>query len=81
MNRPVGHVPKVELVKGDANITIPKYIEDNPHVVVSLLYLDFDIYEPTKTALKYFIPRMPKGSIIAFDELNSPHWPGGTIAV
>ena len=81
MNRPVGHVPKVELVKGDANITIPKYIEDNPHVVVSLLYLDFDVYEPTKTALKYFIPRMPKGSIIAFDELNSPHWPGETIAV
>ena len=81
MNRPVGHVPKVELVRGDANITIPKYIEDNPHVVVSLLYLDFDVYEPTKTALKYFIPRMPKGSIIAFDELNSPHWPGETIAV
>lgn len=48
---------------------------------MSLLYLDFDVCEPTKTALKYFIPRMPKGSIIAFDELNSPHWPGETIAV
>ena len=25
LNRPVGHVPKIELVKGDANITIPEY--------------------------------------------------------
>jgi hypothetical protein len=36
---------------------------------VSLLYLDFDIYEPTAVALEHFLPRMPKGSIVAFDEL------------
>jgi hypothetical protein len=37
---------------------------------VSLLYLDLDIYEPTKTALHYLLPKMMKGSIVAFDELN-----------
>ena len=69
------------MVKGDANITIPQYIENNKHTLVSLLYLDFDIYEPTKTALDHFLPRMGKGSIIAFDEINNEDWPGETMAL
>jgi len=80
-NRPIGHIPKVELVSGDATKTIPQYIENNPHLVVSLLYLDFDIYEPTLVALKEFVCRMPKGAVIAFDELCHPEWPGETLAV
>ena len=80
-NRPIGHIPKVELVRGDAMKTIPQYIEDNPHLVVSLLYLDFDIYEATQIALKEFLCRMPKGAVIAFDELCHPEWPGETLAV
>lgn len=81
MNRFVGHIPKVELVRGDAVQTIPQYIENNPQLIVSLLYLDFDVYAPTKVALEYFVPRMPKGAIIAFDELNLKDWPGETVAV
>jgi len=80
-NRPLGHIPKVELVVGDAGETIPKYIEDHPHLLVSLLYLDFDLYEPTKAALEHFYPRVVKGGIIAFDELNCPEFPGETIAL
>lgn len=80
-NRFLSQFNKVELVKGDANVTIPKYIEDNQHLVISLLFLDFDVYEPTKTALKYFLKRMPKGSIIAFDEINNEYWKGETIAM
>jgi len=48
---------------------------------VSLLYLDFDIYEPTVAALKHFVPRMPKGAVIAFDELNLKDWKGESVAV
>jgi hypothetical protein len=81
MNRFIGHVPKVELVRGDSVKTIPQYLQQNPHLIVSLLYLDFDIYEPTRAALKHFLPRMPKGAIIAFDELNLKDWPGESIAV
>jgi hypothetical protein len=81
MNRFVGHVPKVELVRGDASKTIPQYVKENPQLIVSLLYLDFDIYEPTMVALKHFLPRMPKGAIIAFDELNLKDWRGESIAV
>jgi Macrocin-O-methyltransferase (TylF) len=79
-NRFVGHVPKVELVRGDATKTIPKYVKKNPQLLVSLLYLDFDVYEPTKIALQQLLPRMPKGAVIAFDELNLRDWPGETVA-
>ena len=72
---------KVELVKGDATETIPAYLEQNRHLLVALLFLDFDLYEPTRAALEGFLPRMPKGAVLAFDELNSPDWPGETAAL
>ena len=80
-NRFIQHIPKVLLVKGDACQTIPTYIEEHPHTIVSLLHLDFDLYEPTKVALEYFLPRMPQGAVIIFDELNNQVWPGETVAV
>lgn len=80
-NRFLNHMPKVELVKGNAVKTIPKYIKNNPHTLVSLLYLDFDIYEPTKVAIENFVPRMPKGGVIVFDEINSKPFTGETVAV
>jgi hypothetical protein len=80
MYRPLSHIWKVKLVKGDAKDTIPQFIRDNPHIVVSLLYLDFDIFEPTSIALDYFFDRIPRGGVIAFDQLNSESFPGETVA-
>ncbi|OGH61763.1 MAG: dTDP-6-deoxy-L-hexose 3-O-methyltransferase [Candidatus Lindowbacteria bacterium RIFCSPLOWO2_12_FULL_62_27] len=80
-NRFLNDIPKIDLVKGDANETIPRYVDENKHLLVALLYLDFDIYQPTVTALKTFLPRMPKGAVIAFDEVDNPHWPGETAAL
>lgn len=77
----LGHVPKVKLIKGDACKTIPQFVKDTPHLLVSLLFMDFDLYEPTRTALEHFLPRMPKGAIVAFDELDNPLWPGETVAM
>ena len=74
------HLPKTEIIKGDAIKTIPKFIKDNPHTFISLLHLDFDIYQPTKVALRTFIKRMSKGAIIAFDELGCHEGPGVTLA-
>ena len=81
MNRFLNHFPKVELVKGDFTKTSQKYLKDNPHLVVSCLYLDFDIYNPTKIALEKFLPLIPKGGVIVFDELNEETFPGETTAV
>jgi hypothetical protein len=80
-NRPLGHIPKVKLVQGNACETIPLYIEQNPHTLISLLYLDFDLFEPTQAALMHLLPRVVKGGIVAFDELNSEDFPGETMAL
>ncbi len=80
-DRPLGHIPKVELVKGDMAETVPAFLERRPHTLVSLLHLDVDLYEPTRIALESFVPRMPKGAVIVFDELNSELWPGESIAL
>ncbi len=80
-NRFLSHIEKVKLIKGDFLKTGPYFIEKNKHSLVALLYLDFDLYQPTKEALKIFLPRMPKGAILAFDEVNNPDWPGETLAL
>ncbi len=80
MNRPLPHIPKVEIIKGDIIETAPQYILQNRHIVVSLLYLDLDLYAPTKVALQTFLPRMPKGALVCFDELNAKMFPGETLA-
>ncbi|MNZ64057.1 hypothetical protein D3C78_822190 [compost metagenome] len=80
-NRFIGHIQKVELVKGDVVQTVPAYLEREPQTVVSLLHLDLDLYEPTMVCLENFLPRMPKGAVIVFDELNNRTWPGETRAV
>lgn len=72
---------KLKLIKGDALKTIPKFLAENKHFLCSMLYIDFDIYEPTKLAIENFLPRMPKGALLVFDEIHNPHWPGETQAL
>jgi hypothetical protein len=81
MNRFLPQFQKVSLIKGNFMETGSQFLKENPHVLIALLFLDFDIYEPTRMALKLFLPRMPKGSIIAFDEINNEMWPGETVAL
>ena len=80
-NRYLNHFPKIKLYKGDFEKTAKQFLEDYPHTIISCLYLDFDIYQPTKTALELFYERVPKGGIIVFDELNEEAFPGETQAV
>jgi hypothetical protein len=78
---PLAHIKKFELVAGDASKTVPKYLKDNPETIVALAYFDFDVYEPTKVCLEAIRPRLVKGSVVCFDELNDPDSPGETIAL
>lgn len=80
-DRFLGHVEKVRLIKGDVVETVPRFVKENPHVVVSLLFMDVDLYEPTKTVLTQLVPRMPKGAVLVFDQLDNPIWPGETLAL
>lgn len=78
---PISQMKKFELVKGDVAETLPRWIEANPHAIISMAVFDMDLYKPTKDALELVMPRLTKGSVLVFDELNCPYFPGETSAV
>lgn len=74
------HMQKFELIKGDAPKVFSEYIDKHPETIVSFAYFDMDIYEPTFKCLQLLRKHLTKGSIVGFDELNFPRFPGETIA-
>ncbi|MFF7788115.1 TylF/MycF/NovP-related O-methyltransferase [Streptomyces sp. NPDC007991] len=78
---PLGHVQRTFVVEGDVRATVPAYLRDNPQTIIALAYFDLDLYEPTRDALEAIRPYLTRGSIIAFDELAHPKWPGETAAL
>lgn len=78
---PLPHLKKYEVVKGDVCTTVPKYLEENPHTIIALAYFDLDLYKPTKEVIEALLPRITKGAVIAFDEINDPACPGETLAL
>ena len=80
LNRSVGHINKINIIKGDATKTIPNFYKKNKNLLISLLYIDFDIFEPTKTALDVFASSVVKGGIIVFDQINYDKFRGESLA-
>lgn len=80
MNRAAPHFGRIELVQGDAVKTIPEYVKATKHLTISMLYIDFDLYEPTKVALQHLYPLVCKGGVVVFDEFNYKHYAGETEA-
>ena len=68
-------------MQGDATLTLPAYLSDHPETVIALAYFDFDLYKPTRDCLQAIEPYLTKGSVLAFDELNTPEFPGESIAL
>jgi hypothetical protein len=77
----LNHIQKNSVIKGDAVVELRKYLKKHPETIISFVYFDFDIYQPTKECLQLVLPLMPKGSVIGFDEVLDPHFPGETIAL
>lgn len=80
-NCSMSHLRKFSLIKGDASHTSKKWVEDNPHAIVAMVIFDMDIYQPTKDALEAIKPRLTKGSVLVFDEVNCAQFPGETQAL
>ncbi len=78
---PLSHLSKHSLRIGDSARELARYFEEAPHTVVALAYFDFDLYAPTKACLELIRPRLTRGSVVAFDEVNDPDSPGETIAL
>lgn len=80
-NRPLNHIPKIRLVKGDIMKTLPEFLEKNQHTVVSVVVLTINLYEPTKLVLDTLWPKIPKGGVVIIHSLNENYYPGATRAV
>ena len=78
---PLSHIKKFELIKGDASKTIGTYLKKNTQTIIGMAIFDMDVYEPTKEVLKSIKNRLFKGSILVFDDINLPEFPGETLAL
>jgi len=72
-------------INGNENIHLIKgYFPDSAGSVsgetFALVNLDADLYNPTKSGLEFFFPRMHRGGIILIHDYNS-RWPGVVKAV
>ena len=61
----------VELIKGDILVTLDQYLEKNPHLKISLLHIDVDLYEPVKIILDKLYDRVTTGGIIILDDYGT----------
>ncbi len=78
---PLGHIRRTLWLTGDARKTLPRYLDDNPQTVIALAYFDLDLHEPTRDVLSAVLPYLSCGSILAFDQVGHPKWPGETVAL
>jgi hypothetical protein len=65
---------KCELVAGDVCETTLTYKQDRPGARISVLYLDMDLYKPTKAALDNLWDMVVPGGIVVFDEHAYHAW-------
>jgi hypothetical protein len=77
----LSHLRRFDLMKGPVEQTLPRFLEMNPQAVMALCYLDLDLYKPTRTVLEAIRPRLLRGSVLVFDEMLNPDYPGETQAV
>ena len=61
----------VEIIKGDILQTLDNYLSDNPHLKISLLHIDVDLYEPSKVILEKLYSKVSKGGIIVLDDYGA----------
>lgn len=69
------------LIEGDLKETLPRFLEQNPGLKISLLHFDVDLYEPTAFGMKLLYPLVLQGGVVCFDEYGLIPWQGETNAV
>lgn len=69
-DRPLSHLEKVSLIKGDISKTSKKFAKENLHTSVRILHIGMNLYKPTLDTLKSFEKFFSKGTMIAIDGLN-----------
>ncbi len=80
-DRFIPYKPRIHLVKGNIEETVPAYVEENPGMRISLLHFDVDLYRPTLVGLQTLWPLVVPGGVVLFDEYGIPPWEGESKAV
>jgi hypothetical protein len=80
-DRFIPYKPRIVLVKGNIEETVPKFVQGTPGLRISLLHFDADMYSPTKTGLEAFWPLVVPGGLVLFDEYGIRPWEGESKAV
>lgn len=61
----------IELIEGNIMETVPDYKLKNPHLKISLLHIDVDLYEATKVCLEELYPLVVRGGIVILDDYTA----------
>ena len=59
-----------ELIQGDIRTTVPDYVAKYPELRISMLHIDVDIYEPTKTILRSLFDKVVVGGLVVLDDYS-----------
>ena len=79
-DRFIPHKPRIVLVDGDIETTVPDFVETNPGLRISLLHIDCDLYRPTRAALEALWPRVVRGGVVVLDDYGIRPWEGESSA-
>jgi len=71
---------EIVIHRGHVQETLPAALQASPNLSFSFVYLDLDLYEPTKIALETLHDRLSPGGVFVFDEWNFEPYPGETTA-
>jgi hypothetical protein len=60
-----------ELIQGDIIETVPQYVLNHPELVIALLHIDVDVYEPSKVILQHLFDKVVSGGIVILDDYGT----------
>lgn len=73
--------PRILLVKGEIEETVPRFVKEQPGTRICLLHFDCDVYSPTLAGLRALWPLVVAGGVVVFDEYGVEPWAGESKAV
>ena len=76
---PIGS--RLHVVEGDVTETVPRLLAERPGLRFAFVFLDLDLYEPTKACLEAVWDLVVPGGVVVFDEYGLQEFPGESRAV
>lgn len=75
-DRFIPYKPRIVLVDGQIEQSVPRFVREQPGLRISLLHVDCDLYRPTRVALEELWPRIVTGGVLVLDDYGVRPWEG-----